>query len=71
MKTPPQVATMTPIQATHPLEIVTMGFLTIEKAMGYENILIIIDYFTKFVQACPGRNQKIVTTAKLVLDFMR
>ena len=46
-------------------------YLTIEKAMGYENILVIIDHFTKFAQAYPAKNQKAVTTAKLVLDFIR
>ena len=70
-KTPGQVAPMTPIQATHPLQFVTMDYLTIEKAMGYENILVIIDHFTKFAQAYPAKNQKAVTTAKLVLDFIR
>ena len=70
-KTPAQVAPMTPIQATRPLEFVTMDYLTIEKAMGYENILVIIDHFTKFAQAYPAKNQKAVTTAKLVLDFIR
>ena len=70
-KTPAQVAPMTPIQATHPLQFVTMDYLTIEKAMGYENILVIIDHFTKFAQAYPAKNQKAVTTAKLVLDFIR
>ena len=62
---------MTPIQATDPLEFVTMDYLKIEKAMGYENILVIIDHFTKFVQAYPAKNQKAVTTARLVLDFIR
>ena len=70
-KTPAQVAPMTPIQATHALQFVTMDYLTIEKAMGYENILVIIDHFTKFAQAYPAKNQKAVTTAKLVLDFIR
>ena len=70
-KTPAQVAPMTPIQATHPLQFVTLDYLTIEKAMGYENILVIIDHFTKFAQAYPAKNQRAVTTAKLVLDFIR
>ena len=56
-KTPAQVAPMTPIQATHPLQFVTMDYLTIQKAMGYENILVIIDHFTKFAQAYPAKNQ--------------
>ena len=47
------------------------GLLDNRKAMGYENILIIIDHFTKFAQAYPTKNQKAVTTAKLVLDFIR
>ena len=37
-KSPSQVAAMTPIQATHPLKFVTMDYLSIKKAMGYENI---------------------------------
>ena len=68
-KSPSQVAPMTPIQATHPLQFVTMDYLTVEQAMGYENILVIIDHFTKFAQAYPTKNQK-VTTAKFVLDFI-
>ena len=45
-KSPSQIAPMTPIQATHPLQFVTMDYLTVEKAMGYENILVIIDHLT-------------------------
>ena len=37
--------------------------------MHYENILVIIDHFTKFAQAYPTKNQK-ATTAKFVLDFI-
>ena len=70
-KTPAQVAPMTPIQATYSLQFVTMDYLTIEKAMGYKNILVIIDHFTKFAQAYPAKNQKAITTGKLVLDFIR
>ena len=67
----PQVAPVTPIQATHPLQFVRMGYLTVEKAMGYENILVIVDHFTKFAQAYPTKNQKAATTAKFVLDFIQ
>ena len=34
---------MTPIQAMHPLQFVTIDYLTIEKAMEYESILVTID----------------------------
>ena len=47
----------------------TICYLTIE--MGYESILVIIDDFTKFVQAYKTKNQKAVTMVKLVLDFIR
>ena len=47
-----------------------MDYLTVEKAMGYENILEIIDHFTKFAQAYPTKNQKATTAAKFVLDFI-
>ena len=43
-KTPAQVAPMKLIQATHPLQFITMDYLTIEKDMGYENILVIVDH---------------------------
>ena len=57
-KSPSQVAPMTPIQATHPLQFVTMDYLTVEKAMGYENILVIIDHFTKFAPGIPNQESK-------------
>ena len=38
--------------------------------MGYENILVIIDHFTKFTQAYPTKNQKATTTAKFVPNFI-
>ena len=55
----------------HPLQFVTMDYLTIEKVMGYEKILVIIDHCTRLSQAYPAKNQQAVTTAKLVIDFIR
>ena len=57
-KSPSQVAPMTPIQATHLLQFVTMDYLTVEKAMGYENILVIIDHFTKFALGISNQESK-------------
>ena len=70
-KIPPQTAPITPIKATHPLQFVTVDYLTVKKAMDFENILVIVNHFTKFAQAYPAKNQKASTTGKLVLDFMR
>ena len=70
-KTLSQVASMTPIQATHPLQFATMDYLIVTKAMGFENILVFINHFTTFAQAYLAKNQKASSTAKLVLDFMR
>ena len=56
-KTPTQAASMTPIEATHPLQFVTMDYLTIQKSMGYEIILVIIDHSTKFAQTYPIKRQ--------------
>ena len=70
-KTPPQTEPMTPIQATQPLQFVTVDYLTVKKAVGFENTLVIINHFTKFGQAYLAKNKKASTTAKLVLAFMR
>ena len=48
---PSHIAPMTPIQATHPLQFVTMDYLTVEKAMGCENHL---GNHRSFYQICPG-----------------
>ena len=47
------------------------GLPDYRKGNGIWNILVINDHFTKFAQAYPAKNQKAVTTAKLVLDFIR
>ena len=57
-------------RATHPLQFVTTDYLIVKKAVGFENILVITNHFTKFAQANSANNQKASTTAKLVLDIM-
>ena len=59
----PEVAPLVPITTNRPLELVTMDYLQVEKAMGYENILVLVDHFSKFVQAYATKDQKAVTTA--------
>ena len=46
-----------------------MDFLSLEmSAVGYENILVITDHFTRYAQALPSKNQTAKTTARLLFD---
>ena len=52
-----------------PLELITIDFLHLEKGSGgNEYILLIVDHFTKFVQAYPTRNKATKTVAKHLYD---
>uniref|UniRef100_A0A3P9I2U1 Gypsy retrotransposon integrase-like protein 1 n=1 Tax=Oryzias latipes TaxID=8090 RepID=A0A3P9I2U1_ORYLA len=67
-------AAQVPFLATRPLEVVAVDYTTLERAKdGRENVLVITDFFTKFSQAFPTRNQKADTTARVILKewFMK
>lgn len=52
------------IKSTKPLELCVLTFITLEKSKGgFENILVITDYFTKYAMAVPTKNQLAKTTA--------
>lgn len=54
--------------------MVAVDFTTLEPASdGRENVLVVTDVFTKFSQAFPTRDQKVDTTAKVLLKewFLR
>lgn len=69
-KTPSKpFAQLVPIETTHPMELVCIDFLSLEKSKGgTEDILVITDHFTWFAQAIPCRSQKATVTAKALYE---
>lgn len=62
---PDKAAPLVSIQTTRPMELVCMDFLSLEPdSRNTEDILIIMDYFTKYAVAIPTRDQKASTVAK-------
>ena len=58
---------MVNIRTTRPLELVCVDFLSLERAKGgFENILVITDHYTRYAQAYPTRDQKASTVARLL-----
>ena len=70
-KTPyqPDCAPLETIEATRPLEIVSIDFLSLENSKGgYNSILVMTDVFTKFAWAYPTKNQEAKTVAKVIVE---
>ncbi|PIK44894.1 hypothetical protein BSL78_18232 [Apostichopus japonicus] len=65
---PPTTTTRAPlvnIKVSAPLELVAIDFLKLDRSTdGFENVLVITDYFTKLAVAVATRNQTAVTTAR-------
>lgn len=56
-----------PIQASYPLELVTMDFLSLEQAVGgFQNILVMVDHFTKYAWAAATHDQTAKTTVRVM-----
>ena len=69
----PERATLNPIQATRPMELMHINYLTIEapknsRSLKDINILMIADHFTRYAQAYVTPNQKAATVAKTLWD---
>ena len=56
------------LHATKPLEVLAMDFTVLERgSSGLENVLVLTDVFTKFIQAIPTRDQKATTVAQVLV----
>ena len=69
----PERATLNPIEAKRPLELVHIDYLTIEAPENSRNkkdvnVLIVTDHFTQYAQAYVTPNQKAATVAKTLWD---
>lgn len=60
------------VTTTYPLLLVCMNFLSLEPSkVGYSNILVITDHFSKYALAIPTKNQTARTTADILYnDFI-
>lgn len=66
---PQKAAPLVNIQATRPLELVCMDFLSLEPdKSNTRDILVITDFFTKYAVAVPTPNQKARTVAKCLWE---
>ena len=56
------------IEAEKPWEMLAIDFTVLEKRLGIENVLIVIDVFTRYSFAFPTRDQKATTVAKILKE---
>ena len=61
--------TMSSLTASMPLEILAIDFTVLEKSSsGVENVLVLIDVFTKFTQAISTKDQEATTVARVLVN---
>ena len=67
------VAPLHPIVTTAPFQMISIDFMHLEQSSGgYQYILVVVDYFTKFAQTYPTRNRKGKTVADIIFkDFVQ
>ena len=56
------------IEASRPLEVIAIDYTLMEKAQGYENILVITEVCTKLTVASPTRDQKAKSVARALVQ---
>ena len=70
----PQIPGMQPIICTEPMELVHVDYVGMEVTMATQekpvvkNVLVVVDHFTRYVQAFVTRNQTARTTARVLYN---
>ena len=70
----PQIPGMQPIICTEPMELVHIDYVGMEVTMATQekpvvkNVLVVVDHFTRYVQAFVTRNQTVRTTARVLYN---
>ena len=66
---PGRSAELVNITSTAPMEILCLDYLSLERSKGgIENVLVLTDHFSRYVEAIPTRNQTAKTTARMLFD---
>ena len=67
----PQYQTRSPLQSlssSAPFELLSVDFLKLEKAGGYEYLLVIVDHFTRYAEVFPTKSKTAKVAAKKLYD---
>ena len=70
----PQIPGMQPIICTKPMELVDIDYVGMEVTVATQekpvvkNVLVVVDHFTRYVQAFVTRNQTVRTTARVLYN---
>ncbi|MEE6463487.1 hypothetical protein FKM82_005933 [Ascaphus truei] len=66
---PTRAAPMAHLKSSGPMDLVCMDFLCIEPdTRGIGNVLVITDHYTRYAQAFPTKDQRVVTVAKVLWE---
>ena len=65
----PERAKLSPIESSYPFEVVAIDFIHLDRCKGgYEYVLVVTDFFTKFVQMYATKSRSSKAAAKKIFD---